>query len=64
MLRGLFSRPREPFSSPPRPILRPGRLKVRWRLSAVPEARIARRCYVVQLALRQVERDVTAAMLT
>ena len=38
MLRGVFSRPPEPFSSPARPILRPGRFLVMWALCCFPPA--------------------------
>ena len=42
MLRGVFWSLPEPFSSPPRPILRPGRFLVMWALCCLsPAAQIA-----------------------
>ena len=38
MLRGVFWSPPEPFSSPARPILRPGRFLVMWALCCFPPA--------------------------
>src|ERR1041385_64556 len=38
MLRGVFGRPRELFSSPPRPILRAGRFLVMWALGGFSPA--------------------------